>query len=133
MQRLKQRIENYNRAFDLYKKMRNEYLSDKNNDAFRLAIAQSFEIAFELAWKVLKDYLIENGIEVNYPKEVIKEAFNKKTLKNGQIWIDMLNVRNATTHEYNQGKIDIMLESISYEFYEELSSFTELVKGFNYE
>ncbi len=132
MQRLKQRIENYNRAFELYKKMRNEYVSNKLNDAFRLAIAQSFEIVFELAWKVLKDYLNENGIDVNYPKEVIKEAFNKKTLENGQIWIDMLNTRNSTSHEYNQEKVDIMLENIAYCFYDELSSFTEIIKEFNH-
>ena len=89
-----------------------------------------FEILFELAWKVLKDYLSEMGIEVNYPKEVIKEAFNKKTIKNGQIWIDMLNTRNSTSHEYNTEKISILLEKIAYSYYDELFSFCEIIKGF---
>lgn len=130
MERLKQRIENYNSSFDLFEKMRNGYIEEKNNDAYKLALAQSFEIVFELAWKVIKDYLNENGIDANYPKEVIKEAFSKKTLKNGQIWIDMLNTRNSTSHEYNREKVDIMLENIAYGFYEELRSFSELIKGF---
>ena len=117
MERLKQRIENYNSSFDLFEKMRNGYIEEKNNDAYKLALAQSFEIVFELAWKVIKDYLNENGIDANYPKEVIKEAFSKKTLKNGQIWIDMLNTRNSTSHEYNREKVDIMLENLTVRYY----------------
>ena len=130
MSRLKQRIENFNNAFILFEKIRNEYIKDKTNDALRLALAQAFEILFELSWKILKDYMYENGIEANYPKEVIKEAFNKNTIKNGQIWIDMLNTRNSTSHEYNMDKIDLLLENIAYSFYEELNSFSNIIKGF---
>ena len=130
MQRLYQRIENYNKAFNLFKKVREEYIKDKGNDTFKLAITQSFEIVFELAWKVLKDYMQENGLNVNYPKEVIKEAFNMETIKNGQIWIDMLNTKNLSAHEYNEEKINPMLERIAYDFYGELSLFSEQIKAF---
>lgn len=128
MSRLQERTENFNRAFDLYQNMRNEYISDKSNDTKKLAIVQSFEIVFELAWKVLKDYLYENGIEANYPKMVIKEAFNKKTIANGQVWIDMSETRNSTSHEYNTEKVDIMIEKIAYPYYDELLSFKNKVK-----
>ena len=72
----------------------------------------------------------ENGIEANYPKEVIKEAFQKRTIQNGQIWIDMLDTRNLTSHEYNMDKVDIMIEKTAYAYYDELLSFTELIKRF---
>ena len=62
MSRLEERIENFKKAFELYQNMRNGYVADKVNDTNRLAMVQSFEIVFELAWKVLKDYLYENGI-----------------------------------------------------------------------
>lgn len=130
MSRLKERIENFNRAFDLYQNVRYEYVSDKMNDTKRLAIVQAFEIVFELSWKVLKDYLYENGIDATYPKMVIKEAFNKKTIINGQTWIDMSETRNSTSHEYNTEKVNEMIEKIAYTYYEELLSFKNKVKEF---
>ena len=130
MSRLEERIENFNKAFELYQNIRNGYVADKVNDTNRLAMVQAFEIVFELAWKVLKDYLYENGIEANYPKIVIKEAFNKKTIMNGQVWIDMSETRNSISHEYNMDKVNIMLEKIAYSYYDELLAFTKIVKEF---
>lgn len=40
------------------------------------ATIQRFEFTFELAWKFLKDYFSERDIQLNYPKEVIQEAFS---------------------------------------------------------
>ena len=130
MSRLAERIENFTGAFELYNKMRTEYITDKMNDTFRLALVQAFEVVFELAWKVLKDYLQENGIDANYPKAVIKEAFNKKTIVNGQVWIDMCETRNSTSHEYNMEKVNVMLEKIAYDYYEELLNFTDIIRKF---
>lgn len=131
MSRLKERIENFNRAYNLFFNMQTDYILNKNNDSARLALTQAFEIVFELAWKVLKDYLHIQGIEATYPKEVIKEAFNKETIKNGQIWIDMLKDRNATSHEYNMDKLDKVLEKISTVYFDELCRFQEQVKTFD--
>jgi len=131
MTRLDERIENFNKAFFLYSQMCSGYLSDKTSDTNRLALTQSYEIVFELAWKVLKDYLAQKGVEVHYPKDVIKEAFAANTLQNGQIWINMLKDRNASPHEYNTEKISEILEKISTVYFEELSRFTEQVKGFD--
>ena len=121
MSRLEERIENFNKAFELYEKTVHNF--DWNNEITHLALVQAFEICSELSWKVLKDYLYENGIDVSLPKKVIKEAFNKKVIKNGQIWINMLEARNATTHEYNMEKVKLLLQNISKIFYEELNTF----------
>ena len=95
-----------------------------------MALIQSFEVCFELAWKVLKDYIETKGINVDYPKDVIKESFNKNTIKNGQEWFDMLETRNSTSHEYNMEKVHSMLEKISTEYYDELYLFSQKVKEF---
>ena len=123
MSRLSQRIENFNKAFELYKEMQTGFVNDKKNNAYRLGLAQSFEIVSELGWKVLKDYLFQKGIDVSTPKDVIKEAFQKEIIKNGQTWIDIIDARNSTSHEYNTDKINILLESISTVYYQELSQF----------
>lgn len=48
MSRLSERIENLEKAFALFETMRNNYVQDKINDVFKLALTQSFEIIYEL-------------------------------------------------------------------------------------
>ena len=131
MSRIFKRIENFNKAFDMFDEMQKNYLSDKMNNAYRLALTQSFEIVCELAWKVLKDYLLLNNIEVQTPKDTVKKAFNSNIIENGQIWIDMVNDRNATSHEYNLEKVDLILEKIAATYYEELIGFKKWLRGFD--
>lgn len=121
MSRLKERIENFNKAFDIYSDAVKEF--DEKKVLTHMALVQAYEICFELAWKCLKDYLQQKGIDVNYPTEVIKEAFNKNTLKNGQLWIDMLNARNSISHEYNMEKVSKYLIEISTTYFEEIEKF----------
>ena len=121
MSRIVERIENFNRAYNLFVEAVEAF--DKNKQLTHMALIQTFEVCYELAWKVLKDYLFLNGINVQFPREVIKEAFNKEALKNGQIWIDMLDARNITSHEYNMDKIDGLLIKITTAFYQEFKNF----------
>ena len=131
MSRLEERIENFNRAFEIFNNAVKAYNQEKENILMHMALVQAYEVCFELSWKVLKDYLTENGILVYMPKEVIKEAFNKNVIENGQIWIDMLDARNATSHEYKMDKINLILEKISTTYYEELLKFSNWLAGIN--
>lgn len=131
MSRLDERIENFNRAFEIFNDAVSAYNQDKENILMHMALVQAYEVCFELSWKVLKDYLAENGILVYMPKEVIKEAFNKNVIPNGQIWIDMLAARNSTSHEYKMDKINLILEKISSTYYNELLKFSNWLAGIN--
>lgn len=121
MSRLKERIENFNRAFKIYEEAVVEFNWDKILS--HMALIQSYEVCCELAWKVLKDYLLENGVSAYLPKQVVKEAFNKNIISEGQIWIDMIDARNATSHEYNMEKVGVLLTNISTIFSKELTNF----------
>ena len=101
MTRLDERIENFNKSFIILSDVVEKYNKNKNDVIIHMALVQSFEVCFELSWKILKDYLSTKGIEVYTPRDVIKTAFNSNIIKNGQIWIDMSNDRNASSHEYN--------------------------------
>ena len=131
MSRLEERIENFNRAFEIFNNAVKAYNQEKENILMHMALVQAYEVCFELSWKVLKDYLAENGILVYMPKEVIKEAFNKNVIENGQIWMDMLDARNATSHEYKMDKINLILKKISSTYYEELLKFSNWLAGIN--
>ena len=63
---------------------------------------QRFEFTFELSWKLLKFILNYNGVDVDSPRPVIKEAFKTNIIQDGQGWIDMLEDRNKTLHIYDE-------------------------------
>lgn len=129
MSRLDERLENFDRAFEIYKLAVDAF---KQDDVLtHMALVQAYEVCFELAWKVLKDYLNEQGVEVYLPKQVIKEAFAHEIISNGQLWINMLEARNSTSHEYKMDKILNLLQLISTEYYYELSGFQSMMRGLN--
>lgn len=131
MTRLKERIENFNKVYGIFSDAVNEYKKDTDAVLIQMALVQSFEVCFELAWKVLKDYLNIKGLPVYLPRDVIKGAFSAEVIQNGQVWINMLNARNSTSHEYNNDKINIILRSISTEYAKELADFKEQIKDFD--
>ena len=131
MARLQERIENFNKAFNIYNQAVIAYKQDSSAILIHMALVQSFEICFELGWKVIKDYLKIKGLEVYTPKDVIKEAFATNIIPDGQVWIDMTNDRNASSHEYNLEKVNIILERISTLYYEELTRFQKQAESFH--
>ena len=68
----------------------------------RAGLIQFFEMAFELAWKLLKDYEEAEGFTVKSPREAIKQAFEADIITAGHDWMDALDDRNLTTHTYNE-------------------------------
>ncbi|MFI3242549.1 MAG: HI0074 family nucleotidyltransferase substrate-binding subunit [Alphaproteobacteria bacterium] len=112
MQRFLQRFDNYNKAIENLFDTNEEY-KKQSSKFMAMALIQAFEISFELAWKVQKDYLNYLGFDVNGPREVIKKSFNSEIIKNGDVWLDMLEARNLTTHLYDEIRIkDIASEIV---------------------
>lgn len=63
-----------------------------------------FSITFDLAWKVMKDIIIQYYEVVDFPKgsprEVLKKAFEFELI-DGDVWLEMLKSRNDLTHDYD--------------------------------
>lgn len=76
---------------------------DKDNDLTRDGIIQRFEFTFELAWKTLKSVFEDEGlIGLNSPKTVLREAFAAGLIRDEELWLAMLDDRNATVHVYKE-------------------------------
>ena len=131
MTRFTERIENFNKAYELFEIAQKSYINDKQNDIYKLAIVQAFEIVYELGWKVIKDFLKTKDIETYTPRDTIKEAFASNILPSAQIWIDMAKDKNASSHEYNQDKVNLILENISTTYFNELQRFKNDLETFN--
>lgn len=64
---------------------------------------QAFEFTYELAWNVLRDYLIWQGAEtISGSRDAIREAFKRELISDGHAWLAMLQDRNRTVHTYNE-------------------------------
>lgn len=61
---------------------------------------QRFEFVIELTWKALKRALDYEGIHTSTPRESLREAFKVGWLEQEEVWLDMLDQRNTTSHVY---------------------------------
>lgn len=111
--RWQQRLENFERASMLLREPLDrgvETLSRLEKEG----MVQRFEVALELGWKTLKDYLEYTGIVISpvTPRTVIKEANAAQVLPDAQVWIDMLDHRNVLSHTYDAVAFDKAVEAI---------------------
>lgn len=89
------------------------YLKPAQKDRANIdATIKRFEFTFELTWKYLKDYFSERDLQLNYPKETLQEAFAVGLIDNEEIWVNMLNDRNMTSHTYNENLADEIYERV---------------------
>jgi nucleotidyltransferase substrate binding protein (TIGR01987 family) len=101
-----QRFQNFEKAFLLLQ----ETVQIKSPSvAERAGLIQFFEMTFELAWKLLKDYEEEEGFVIKSPRDAIKQAFQTNIINEGHTWIDALEDRNLTSHTYHE-KIAVEVE-----------------------
>ncbi|NLL30810.1 MAG: nucleotidyltransferase [Clostridiales bacterium] len=115
--RWKQRFENFNKLYTLLEK----YSGKENlSELEQAGIIQFFEMTFELAWKVLKDYLEAEGYIVKSPRETIKQAFQNEIINDGHIWMDALSIRNLTTHTYDENLVKKLIDDIINIYFPEL-------------
>uniref|UniRef100_C6E102 Nucleotidyltransferase substrate binding protein, HI0074 family n=1 Tax=Geobacter sp. (strain M21) TaxID=443144 RepID=C6E102_GEOSM len=83
----------------------------------RAGLIQFFEMAFELAWKVLKEYEEAEGFTVRSPRDAIKQAFEAGMVTEGRDWIDALEDRNLTMHTYNEATAQAVEEKIRNKYF----------------
>ncbi|MYB96746.1 nucleotidyltransferase [Candidatus Poribacteria bacterium] len=66
-------------------------------------LIQGFEYTHELAWKTLKNFLEAQGIVNLYgSRDTTRTAFRNGLIENGEVWMDMVDKRNLTSHTYDE-------------------------------
>lgn len=98
-----QRFSNFDRAL---KKLTEAVALSKTRELSELeqqGLIQGFEFVHELGWNVLKDFLEYDGIQnITGSRTATREAFKQGILQDGQVWIDMIESRNLSSHTYNE-------------------------------
>jgi nucleotidyltransferase substrate binding protein (TIGR01987 family) len=113
-----QRFDNYTKALSQLKNAI-ELASERDlSELERQGLIQSFEYTHELAWKTIKDFLIEKGNKEIYGlKDATREAFKNGLIDDGEIWMDMIKSRNDTSHTYNEETANEIAKAILNYYY----------------
>ena len=98
-------------------------------DSFVLSgTSAKFSITFDLAWKTMKDILIEyysiTDFVAGSPREVLKKSFQSKMIT-GDEWMQMLEIRNQLTHDYDGEIVKTHCNTIYIEKFKEFQLWVE--------
>lgn len=83
---------------------------------FRDSTIQRFEFTLEIAWKSIKQFLLEqDGVECRSPKACMREFFTAGYLDEAQVslLLQMIDDRNLATHTYHESLADDIFSHIS--------------------
>nr|WP_288556023.1 HI0074 family nucleotidyltransferase substrate-binding subunit [uncultured Mediterraneibacter sp.] len=100
-EKFNRRFLSFCRSLDALAEAKNRDLSD----SFILSgTSAKFSITFDLAWKVMKDILVQyyamTGFVAGSPREVLRKSY-QASLISDDTWMEMLKVRNELTHDYD--------------------------------
>lgn len=99
--KFKKRFESFKNSLDSLTEARKRDMED----SFVLSgTSAKFSITFDLAWKVMKDILVQHyamtGFVSGSPREVLRTAYKAELIED-DIWMEMLKIRNQLVHDYD--------------------------------
>ena len=124
--RWKQRLHSFRKAFG---QLKSAVKAAKERDLSELekqGLIQAFEFTHELAWKTLKDFLESRGETGIYgSKDATRKAFATGLIEEGEIWMDMVQSRNRSSHTYNEDIATDIAEAIVTEYFARFVKFEQ--------
>lgn len=93
-------------------------------------IIQAFEYTYELTWRVLKLILESNGINTPFPRIVFEQAFQSGLIEGNEVWKDIMESRNQSSHTYDQGLAQKLCEDIMSRYVFQFQKTLEKIKPF---
>lgn len=121
---------NFTNALDRFENiiLRKSNFEDQGfEDVYLDLIVKRFEFTFEMSWKALKRYLEFLGLEVKSPRGTFKEAYAQQIITAEDVWLDMIEQRNLSSHIYDESEIEEILDKtqIYLEAFKALKSYLE--------
>ena len=129
-QKLTQNLSNYNKALlsleSNIKKIKKMSEKAEDFDIYRDSTIQRFEYSVELAKKIMANYIEAIDKRVHEQRVIIKKAYEFELIES-EIWFEMIDDRNITSHEYSEKLAKELLYKI-YDYAVELRNFYLTIK-----
>lgn len=124
--RWKQRLENFQKAFAELSDGINIKRERSLSKLEMQGLIQGFEFTHELAWNTLKDFFVYQGnSNIMGSRDATREAFKRGLIEDGEVWMDMIQSRNLSSHTYNKETAEKIVNSIDKHYYK---AFENLIK-----
>ena len=123
--RWKYRFDNFSKSFEVLKR---SLEIDNPTEVERGGVIQFYEMSFELAWKLIKDYLQEEGFDVRSPRAAIKQGIQMELLNDPYKWMDALEDRNLTAHTNDEETAIRVYDSIRNNYFPILKDLYDRLK-----
>lgn len=108
-----QRAKHFDKAFSLLEEAVELARQRQLSKLEAQGLIQGFEYTHELAWNTLKDFLETRGVQALYgSRDTTRAAFRAGLIENGEIWMEMIQSRNLTSHTYNEATADQVVGAI---------------------
>ena len=117
---LKTAIQRYGEMLQAYRN--NVDRPPLEQEAVQDSLIKRFEYTLEVAWKICKKHLEEEGFAeaaTGSPKSIIRLASQRNLINNPETWFNYLQFRQDTSHDYSSDKAEAVLD-IAESFYEDV-------------
>ena len=116
-----QRLHNYEKAVDVMLRAAAAARAEDARELDQVALIKCFEMAHELAWNLLKDFLTAQGeVGLFGSRNATRLAVDCGVLPAGPVWMDMIDCRNVTVHAYDEAQAREIARQILETFVAEL-------------
>jgi len=108
-------LHNFSRACDKFRvavEGRQKFIEDGYGDIYLDLVVKRFEFTFEMSWKAIKRYLDYVGLVCKNPRSCFKEAYAQGLVEDEMLWLDMIEMRNRSSHIYNEQEIQGILDKL---------------------
>lgn len=123
--RWEQKLDSYNKALNRLAEIVNYSTTHTLSEFEKDSLVKRFEYTHEMAWKVMMSFCkyVEPQMELFGSRDSTRWAFNNSLITDGQTWMNMINSRNTTAHNYDGAVADRIINEIKDDFFPLLLAF----------
>ena len=126
-----QRFRNYSKALQQLKAAVELANERELSDLERQGVIQAFEFTHELAWNVVKDFYENQGTTgLQGSRDAVRLAFQRGLIRSGDVWMDMIESRNKTSHTYDENTAQDILNDVCCIYYAEFKKLHEILSEY---
>lgn len=131
MSKLEESVEYINNNFsDDDGELKSEDFENVVDELIKEGLIQRFEYTHELAWNVMKDYAFFQGNStIGGSRDATREAYKLNLIESADVWMDMIQSRNKTSHTYDEDTANEIFGKIINDYFPLFFNFRNVMEG----